>query len=128
MRIGTLASRTGVSTRLLRYYEEQRLLLPRRLPNGYREYAEDDVSSVHRIRYLLAAGLPTAVISEILDCVDQRDDRVVAAACPGMVRHLSRERARIDDNIARLEDSRRALDGLLETLPDAEPLRQRSYG
>lgn len=119
MQIGTLASTTGVSPRLLRYYEEQSLLRPRRLANGYREYAEVDVANVHRIRYLLAAGLPTAVIGEILDCVEDRDDRVVANACPGMVSHLSRERAMLDDKISRLEDSRRALDDLLGTVSEA---------
>ncbi|UYM05578.1 MerR family transcriptional regulator [Solicola gregarius] len=119
MRIGRLASRTGVSRRLLRYYEEQGLLRPTRLTNGYREYAESDVDDVYRIRYLLAAGLPTTVIGEILDCVEDRDDGIVASPCPGMVTHLSRERARIDDKIARLEDSRRALDGLLVTVAEA---------
>jgi len=38
MRIGELATRTGVPTRMLRYYEEQGLITPRRLANGYREY------------------------------------------------------------------------------------------
>ena len=119
MRIGDLAAKTGVSRRLLRYYEEQSLLRPLRLANGYREYTDDDVANVHRIRYLLAAGLPTAVIGDILDCVESRDDRVVANACPGMVNHLNHERSRIDDKIARLEDSRRALDDLLGTVSEA---------
>ncbi|GAA5178872.1 hypothetical protein GCM10023322_07070 [Rugosimonospora acidiphila] len=58
MRIGTLARETGVSERLLRYYEEQGLLRPVRLANGYREYDESDVTTVSHIRALLAAGLP----------------------------------------------------------------------
>lgn len=40
MRIKQLSERTGVSSRLLRYYEEQGLLRPRREENGYRDYEE----------------------------------------------------------------------------------------
>lgn len=36
MRIGELARTTGVSTRALRYYDEQGLLPAERLTNGYR--------------------------------------------------------------------------------------------
>ena len=64
MRIGVLARETGVSERLLRYYEEQGLLRPARRSNGYREYAASDVVAVSHIRSLLAAGLPTAVIAQ----------------------------------------------------------------
>ena len=59
MRIGALAERTGVSRRLLRYYEEQGLITPSRTLNGYREYAEAHVYVVLQITGLLDAGLPT---------------------------------------------------------------------
>ncbi|MBU3065355.1 MerR family DNA-binding transcriptional regulator [Nocardia sp. NEAU-G5] len=36
MRIGALSQRTQTSPRLLRYYEEQGLIVPRRSQNGYR--------------------------------------------------------------------------------------------
>ena len=56
MRIGELAERTGVSTRLLRYYGEQGLLAASRDGNGYRCYDEDAVVRVRQIRRLLARG------------------------------------------------------------------------
>ena len=56
MRIGELADRTGVSRRLLRYYEEQGLLVPSRADNGYREYGESHVDVVRQIAGLLDAG------------------------------------------------------------------------
>jgi DNA-binding transcriptional MerR regulator len=117
MRIGALARATGVSTRLLRYYEEQGLLRPTRRANGYREYAESDVAVVSRIRFLLTAGLPTAVIAEVLDCVHDDSGRMIPSACPGMVDQLERTRARVADAIARLRTSQEALDTLLAALP-----------
>lgn len=68
MLIGELSRRTGVSTRLLRYYEEQELLLPHRDANGYRWYGADAPARVEQIRELLEAGLPTREIREVLPC------------------------------------------------------------
>ncbi|MEV4757211.1 MerR family transcriptional regulator [Micromonospora sp. NPDC049559] len=124
MRIGALAGRTGVSVRLLRYYEEQGLLRPVRLRNGYREYAESDVTTVSHIRALLAAGLPTAVIAQVLHCVRGNGERLVPDACPGLTEHFERERARMADVVARLTTAMGALDQLLASMPpDRRPAR-----
>ncbi|MGW7047746.1 MerR family transcriptional regulator [Streptomyces avermitilis] len=66
MKIGELSRRTGVPTRLLRYYEEQDLLHPERADNGYRSYGESAVQCVTRIRGLLDSGLTTEMIRAIL--------------------------------------------------------------
>lgn len=67
MRIGELAKMTGMPARMLRYYEEQGLITPRRLDNGYRECDEDLVARVQKIRGLLDSGTPTRIISDIDD-------------------------------------------------------------
>ena len=71
MKIGELAERTGVSRRLLRYYEEQGLITPTRALNGYREYGEPHVDVVQQIAGLLNAGLPTRIIQQLLPCLDK---------------------------------------------------------
>ncbi|WP_342593472.1 MerR family transcriptional regulator [Streptomyces inhibens] len=38
-----------------------------RRANGYREYDDQTVETVRRIRALLAAGLPTRIIRQVLD-------------------------------------------------------------
>jgi len=114
MLIGELASRTGVSRRLLRYYEEQGLLAPIRHPNGYREYDVADVVKVGHIRNLLAAGLPTALIAGVLHCVHGDPDAPVLSGCPGMVNGLQAERERVTAELNRLSVSQQAIDVLLE--------------
>lgn len=58
MKIGELARRTGVSERMLRFYEEQGLLSPVRTAAGYRLYAEEDVARVAKIRLLSGPAWP----------------------------------------------------------------------
>ncbi|MGW6202626.1 MerR family transcriptional regulator [Streptomyces sp. NPDC055089] len=113
MRIGALAHTAGVSRRLLRYYEEQGLLRPLRLTNGYREYSEADVAAVRHIRALLAAGLPTAVIARLLHCVHDDGERIIPSTCPGMVADLQREHRRITDTITELQSSQQVLHTIL---------------
>ncbi|MEU3186809.1 MerR family transcriptional regulator [Streptomyces sp. NPDC006923] len=113
MRIGELAETTGISRRLLRYYEEQGLLRPLRLANGYREYSPSDVAGVRHIRALLAAGLPTTVIARLLHCVHDDGERVLPSTCPGMIASLRREHRRITDAITQLQSSQQALDTML---------------
>ena len=117
MRIGELSRRTGVHERLLRYYEEQRLLRPVRRPSGYREYAETDVAVVRRIRGLLSAGLSTATIATILPCLRDDEGERLVPTCPDLLTDLHRERVRITRAITDLESSRSALDDVIAAAP-----------
>lgn len=113
MRIGELARRTGVSERALRYYEEQGLLRPTRRPSGYREYAETDVTTVRRIRTLLAAGLGTTVIAGMLTTMVEDGDRLVPI-CDEPLEVLRRERARLAAAMDDLRAAAVALDAMIE--------------
>ncbi|ARQ67760.1 MerR family transcriptional regulator [Streptomyces marincola] len=122
MRIGELSRRTGVSERLLRYYEQQGLLHPERRPSGYREYREGDVETVRRIRTLLSAGLPTALIGEVLPCMRDDGERLVPT-CAEMLDDLNEARERLSGVIAELSASRAVLDEVIAAAPKADPDR-----
>ncbi|WP_433181768.1 MerR family transcriptional regulator [Actinoallomurus sp. CA-150999] len=104
--IGELADRTGTSERLLRYYEKAGLLRPGREPNGYRTYDETAEETVLRIRALLAAGLPTRVIRQVLPCTTA--DASVTP-CPGVLDALRRRLRDLDQRAAEIADARRLL-------------------
>ncbi|OKI26179.1 MerR family transcriptional regulator [Streptomyces sp. CB03911] len=99
MRIGELSERTDTSRRLLRYYEEQQLIVSTRSPNGYREYDERFVDRVMQIRGLLDAGLPTRIIKQILPCLDKPRTIHFPDATPEMLATLTRERDRMTERI-----------------------------
>ncbi|MQM26663.1 MerR family transcriptional regulator [Glycomyces sp. NEAU-7082] len=111
MLIGELSRRTGVSARLLRYYEEQELLHSERDANGYRSYTEDAPERVAVIRELLEAGLPTKAIRELMPC----------STSDGL-KHCERSRTvlnvgldRLDEQIAELAKKRSLLAGQVKT-------------
>lgn len=109
--IGELSRRTGVSARLLRYYEEQGLLEADRGPNGYRDYAEDAVLTVRQVRALLSAGLTTDVIRAVLPCA--RGELPEFDWCVDVRAILDRELAAADARIDDLRRGREALAGYL---------------
>ncbi|KWT62121.1 MerR family transcriptional regulator [Streptomyces albus subsp. albus] len=116
MRMKEMVRRTGVHERLLRYYEQQGLLAPERLPSGYRVYSESDVEVVRRIRCLLAAGLPTSLIAQVLPCIRSDDGRLVPT-CPDLVAQLRQESERITRAIEELQTSRTMLDTVIAAAP-----------
>ena len=114
MKIGELASLTGTSTRALRYYEGEKLVIPRRMPNGYREYDDYLVDRVIQIRGLLDAGLPTRIIRQILPCLDKPRTIHFVDATPEMLATLERERDKMDERIEFLSRNRDAITDYLE--------------
>ncbi|WP_460303465.1 MerR family transcriptional regulator [Actinocorallia aurea] len=109
MRIGELARETGVAVRLLRYYEEQGLLTSRRSSGGHRQYEADAPETVARIRGLLAAGLPTRVIRDLMPCFTPDGEALQTCVAD----HLARQAAELDARIAELTSARAALGTLL---------------
>ncbi|MBE1486368.1 MerR family transcriptional regulator [Plantactinospora soyae] len=111
MKIGDLADETGVSPRMLRYYEEQGLLTSHRVGGGHRRYADDAAVVVGHIRALLAAGLSTSVIREMLPCVEGPGPELQHCAAPTLREQLHG----LENKISTLEDARSALTRILAT-------------
>ncbi|MFE1551662.1 MerR family transcriptional regulator [Streptomyces sp. NPDC058718] len=116
MRIGELSERTGTPRRLLRYYEEQGLIVADRLPNGYRDYDESNVDRVVQIRGLLDAGLPTRLIKQILPCLNKPRIIHFPDATPEMLATLEEERDRMSERIRCLTRNRDAVAEYLDVV------------
>ncbi|MEZ0108329.1 DNA-binding transcriptional MerR regulator [Catenulispora sp. EB89] len=114
MRIGELATRSGVSVRALRYYEEQGLLIPERSSSGQRHYPEAAVELVRFFQQMYAAGLTSKNIAGLLPCYDAGH---TDAQQRGM---LHAERDRIRDRVAQLQDALHRLDEII-AVTDTHP-------
>lgn len=125
MRIGELACRTGVTTRTLRYYEEQNLLHPNREANGYRSYPEGAVLRVEQVRGLLAAGLSTCVIRIVLPCFDGSGPDLRPQVDAALAENLGRELDKLSERIASLTQNRDAISRFLKAAtPASDPEAQ----
>jgi MerR family copper efflux transcriptional regulator len=112
MKIGELASSTGVTTKTIRYYEQIGLLAdPPRTQSGYRNY---DPTATERLGFVKAAqraGLALTEIRSVLDIHDRGD-----VPCG----HVS---ALID---AKLHDIDERLQALQRTQQELRQLRNRA--
>jgi DNA-binding transcriptional MerR regulator len=112
MQIGELSRRTGISVRILRYYEEEGLLQPSRQDSGYRDYGPAEERLVRRIRMFSDAGLKLDAIRTLLPCV--LNDTSELELCDEVRATLAREIGSIEERIACLQSSRDVLSGYLQ--------------
>jgi len=111
MNIGEAARQSGISAKMIRYYEETALIPPAdRRASGYRDYSDADVHELRFIRRARDLGFSVAEISELLGLWRDRTRRSgdVKAMARG---HIDKLRAKIDDLQAMVDT--------LQTLADA---------
>ena len=117
MRIGELASRTGTTTKTIRYYEDIGLLLqPDRAANDYRDYPEEAVDRLHFVRDVQATGLTLTEIASILDLRSHGE-----TTCHHVIDLLERHLAALDRHITTLRQTRRKLADLAQRARNLDP-------
>ncbi len=114
MRIGELSERTGIPTRMLRYYEQQELLSSHRSANGYRAYDEADVERARRVRGLIQAGLSTRMAKVVLDIERQCELAAPPECSLALAEELASELSALEERLACLTKSRDAVARFLE--------------
>jgi MerR family copper efflux transcriptional regulator len=114
MKISELASRTGTTTKTLRFYEDAGLLPePDRTPNGYRVY---DDGAIVRVQFVKAGQGVGLTLAEIRNLLSIRDDG--RAPCSAAIELLDRQ----------LHDITRRINELQAMKRDLHQLRDRARG
>lgn len=121
LKIGELASRTGLTVRTLHHYDAIKLLCPSgRSSAGYRLYDRSDIARLHRIQALRRLDLPLADIARLLDGGGADLESVIDQQIVALDRQLA-QAADLRQRLARLREGLRAntqpaLDDWLATL------------
>ena len=106
MRIGQLATTTGVPARTIRYYEQIGVLpQPQRTEAGYRDYADGAAERLRFVRAAQGVGLRLAAIREVLQIRDAGEP-----PCVRVLELLRRRAHEASVQIAELERLRDELD------------------
>ena len=95
MKILEFAQLTGLSTKTIRYYESIGILsAPRRAPNGYREYSEQDLERARFVAGIRSLDLSLDEIAEILAMRDRRE-----APCRTLLDLIEQKADQIEERI-----------------------------
>lgn len=119
MRIGELASRTGVSAQTIRYYENIGVLPEAvRMPNGYRNYDDTAAKRLSFIRDAQTSGLSLTEIQMILDMKDHGE-----STCAHVIGMLEQHLQDVDRQIGDLQRTRVRLEQMIHRANRMDPAR-----
>lgn len=111
MKINEVEARVGITKKNIRFYEQEGLLTPRRNhENGYRDYSQQEVDALMRIKLLRKLGLPLEEIRRM-----QAGQITVGDAMRRHLVTLEREKSNVAQAIAlctQLQDRQQSLDAL----------------
>ena len=71
MQIQVIEEKTGLDRATIRYYEQEGLIKPKRLPNGYRDYSESQLQELMKIKLFRQIGLSLETISQLINGTNQ---------------------------------------------------------
>ena len=110
MKIQEFAQLTGLSTKAIRYYESIGLLpSPKRTPNGYRDYSNEDLKRARFVVGIRSLDLSLEEIAEILAMRDRRE-----APCRTLLERIEQKADQMEERIQLLKQMETDLRQLYE--------------
>ncbi|SFG60521.1 Cu(I)-responsive transcriptional regulator [Neptunomonas qingdaonensis] len=109
MNIADAAKHTGLSSKTIRYYEQQQIIPPaKRGDNGYRQYDKEQLERLLFIKRARALGFSLSDSHELL-LISQDSERTSAAVKQKAERHLHT----VNQQIEQLQQMRDVLEGVV---------------
>lgn len=124
MTIKEIENLSGIPRANIRYYEQEGLIDPKRLPNGYRAYSEEELAVLEKIKLLRGVGVSLEDIRAL-----QKGDDELSAVMARRLRELEGEAKAIEEAkqlCKAIKNAGESYDTLnaskyMDALPDEEP-------
>lgn len=114
-KIGAVAQALGTTTRALRFYEEEGLVLPLRTPKGTRLYSIDDIARLRVILLLAAADVPIEAIKRLsMARSKSKTGDTASRLVSGLLNELRKKVNEKKNQYAALERELRVTDGIVQ--------------
>jgi Cu(I)-responsive transcriptional regulator len=117
MNISDAGARSGLPPKTIRFYEEIGLIAPARLPNGYRDFSDEDLHKLAFLRRARALGFSVEECRQLLGLYTDQ-----SRASADVKALASAQLERIDQQLEELREMRRTLAQLISACAgDARP-------
>jgi MerR family transcriptional regulator, copper efflux regulator len=107
MKISELSKATNVSVRMIRYYEEKRLLTPKRTASGYRQFTREHIERIHKIKIFKDVGFTIEEMIPLMEC--EFSAPANGRVCDKLREKIESKVVQIDISIARLIQAKSTL-------------------
>lgn len=118
MLIKELSYRTGASIRSIRYYEVKKLLVSKRLENGYRDYDDAAIDRVKTIQLYLGLGINTGDMAQIMECPTMPNERPLCKAAYELYKSKLKEVNKQLDILLKVQSRLQERIGELDKIPN----------
>ncbi len=108
MNIGEAKACSGLPVKTIRYYEDIGLITPARAPNGYRDFADDEVHKLIFLAHARSLGFSIEECRELLGLYKDKD-----RASADVKRIAAAHLAEIERKLTELEAMRKTLSHLV---------------
>ena len=99
MQIGQISELSGYSQRMIRYLEDQGLIIPKRLDSNLRQFKDSDLTRILKVKRLKELGFTYAEIKELID----KDESVLAHKGSELLKRHHAEASDLIEKIKQLE-------------------------
>lgn len=104
MKVNEVCSLTGLTKKAIDYYEQKKIISPKIMENGYREFSEIEIERLERVAVFRALGLSVNDIKDILNSKFPKEELRKFVIKKSLENELSNKQTQLLEKLSKDED------------------------